>query len=197
MIRGDLIQLPPKGLLHPDDVRCMIRDHAGHERAAVVPVVDAVAFGREADVEGHDPKGILLCQQGRRAEKVEKAEKGGAEHVIKGRGLISLHEEPNDTFFIAKKVSKKSSASKNSLLGSIIRLAFWFAFSLGWISRYPFLRLYGHKKGHPVGSDNFGAPVYTSRNDFFDLLLEKKETSRPVDSDNMERQDYYLFEMMV
>jgi len=40
----------------------------------------------------------------------------------------------------------KSSASKNSLLVLFDCMASWNAFTLSWISRFPFLRLYGHKK---------------------------------------------------
>jgi hypothetical protein len=61
------------------------------------------------------------------AEKAEKADKDGAEHVIKDRGMISLHEELFVTFFIEKKVTKKSSRSKNSLGFPITCFPSWYA----------------------------------------------------------------------
>jgi len=48
--------------------------------------------------------------------------------------LNSLREERYVTFFIAKKVTKKSSRSKNSLSGSVFILVVWFAFSLILVS---------------------------------------------------------------
>ncbi len=82
-----------------------------------------------------------------------------------GLGDLGARGAFHVTFFIAKKVTKKSSALKNSPLVAINRLAFRFAFSLSWISRFPFLRLYGHKKGLPVSSDSFEAQVPTTRGD--------------------------------
>ncbi len=85
------------------------------------------------------------------------------------------------TFFIAKKVTMvrpayalpcptahqpNASTAKNSLLESIDLLAFWFALSLSLVSHFPFSRLYGLKKGHPDGSDNFAAQGLASRKDF-------------------------------
>jgi hypothetical protein len=45
-------------------------------------------------------------------------------------------------------------------------MVFWYAFTLRWISCFPFLWLYGHKKGHPIGSDSFEAQGLAGRDDF-------------------------------
>jgi hypothetical protein len=56
--------------------------------------------------------------------------------------LVSLHEELIVTFFIAKKVTKKSSRSKNSPFDSSNILFSWYAVSPISISRVP---LFGFK----------------------------------------------------
>ena len=70
MVRRDLIQLPPESLLHPEYIRLVLVEHAGDERPAVVPVVDAITFDRETDVVGHHFEGIGLGE-GAKADETE------------------------------------------------------------------------------------------------------------------------------
>ena len=70
------------------------------------------------------------------------------------------------TFFIAKKVAKKSSASKNSLLHPSICLALRLLARLPVFQDLLFTALWP-KKGQPVGSDNLEARGFSLiRNDF-------------------------------
>lgn len=70
------------------------------------------------------------------------------------------------TFFIDKKVTKKSSGPKNSLFILFTSWVFLLAFTLVWFSLTRFLSLADERKWPPRGSNNFGPQGFAARNEF-------------------------------